>query len=132
MNLNNKPPEHPHRLRNYKFRNQKQWNCIVPFCKFFTRNQLDLLGSLFACCNCGNLYRFENEDLNQRDRDIQCPICISSKDNARIIETSYINSPSLAQEHSHAPSVILDMNEVDPLQAADIVIADLIKEQLEK
>lgn len=128
------PTDHKHRLRNYKFRNQKQWICIVPFCTFLTRNPLDLLGQIFTCCHCSNIYRFENEDTVQKHRDIQCPLCSESTDSNRIVETTYLNSSEFRSERNmpKTPKSPLNLGELDSKQAADIVIADLIKEQLEK
>jgi hypothetical protein len=128
-------PEHTHILKRYLWRNQKQWTCEVPFCKFQTRNAMDLFGTVFSCYECQRLYKFDPEDVKQDGRP-KCPICLNGSPE-RIVETEVLNNlvstsaiENLANEGANkAPSVIA--SEVDTSQVADIVAANLLKEILE-
>lgn len=82
---------HNHKLRKYQVRNQKQWNCIVPFCKYWTRNALDLMGFTFECPHCGKFFRFEDEDLKQKTADVQCPECNKESKPERLLDMIELN-----------------------------------------
>lgn len=84
-------PPHEHQWRRYQVRSQKQWNCIVPFCKAYTRNPLDILGREAACPKCKKFFRVEKEDLSQKTDNLHCPECNKDADPNRLLVMMTLN-----------------------------------------
>jgi hypothetical protein len=125
---------HTHQLKRYRYRNQLQWNCLVPFCKFSTRNALDLLGGTFQCTKCKNYFIFDESDIKNQTLMVNCAVC-NGDTIARQIEVKKLNELAqkeaitlLGKEVSDFPVMSsVDMDDLD----ADI-IPELIKAELEK
>lgn len=126
-------PEHLHKLKAYKYRNQKQFTCTVIFCKLSTRNPLDLMGMLVQCANenCKRTYRFEAEDAKQ-EGSVVCPLCLGTNKD-RIKETEVLNEVVMEKAINllNDEAVASNKGVVDEHQVEAIVTADLIKEMRE-
>lgn len=121
-------PEHLHRLKVYKYRNQRQWNCSVLFCKLVTRHPIDLMGKMILCPKCSNSFTFEQEDVKQQEQ-VLCPVCLGTNE-ARIKETLVLNEVVMLKTVEVLSDAVVAVKSipVNLEQIEKIVTADLLKE----